>query len=162
LKKFADMVEKYLIRFIVLGLVILVLVQGVMTRDPMRFYLSWEERMEGQSIEFPVSSENKNIEKDLNKQINSPYALITLSIDQFYSLPKSIILVNGEEKASFTNKEINLELMAGDIVEIDSRYYNFPIEYKIEDISDNVAYPEEGKVFTADKSIVMIGKVIVK
>jgi hypothetical protein len=163
LKKIADIVERYLIRFIVLGIVVLVIVQGIMTKDSMRLYLSWDERLEGQSIELPVSSPTKDIDKgSLSKEINSPYALITISINQFSSLPESIVLVNGEEKERFTSNKITLELMAGDIVEIDSRYYNSSIEYKIEDTSENIAYPEEGNTFTANKGIVMIGKIIVK
>lgn len=162
MKKFINLVEKYLIRCIVLGLVALVIVQGLMTKDSMRLYLSWGERMEGQNIKLPVSTDNTEKDQHTVRETNSPHAEITLSVNHFSSLPNSIIIVNGLEKARFTTKEITLELMAGDIIEIDSSYYNNPIEYKIAHISDNISYPEEQMVYTANKAIVMIGKIIVK
>ena len=50
MRKFFDRVERTLIRVIVIALVALVVVQGIMTNDQLRFYLSWSERMEGQAL----------------------------------------------------------------------------------------------------------------
>lgn len=162
LKKFADKIEKYLIRFIVLGMVVLVLVQGMMTRDSLRFYLSWSERMEGQALEYPVSKENVEPDKSQGMDINSPYALLSLSLKKYSSLPRAVILINGEKVDDFENQEVDLKLMAGDIVEIDATFYDFPVEIKVNKVSDNLAFPEKDQIFTANDSIVMIGKTVVK
>lgn len=162
LKKFADKIEKYLIRFIVLGMVVLVLVQGMMTRDSLRFYLSWSERMEGQALEYPVSKENVEPDKNQGMDINSPYALLSLSLKKYSSLPRAVILINGEKVDDFENQEVDLKLMAGDIVEIDATFYDFPVEIKVNKVSDNLAFPEKDQIFTANDSIVMIGKTVVK
>ncbi|MBC7076020.1 MAG: hypothetical protein H5T98_08140 [Syntrophomonadaceae bacterium] len=162
MKRFVDTVERYLIRFIVLGLVVLVLVQGMMTGESMRFYLSWGERMEGQRIELPASTGEQSTESDFGAEVNSPYVLLTISVEQFSSLPKAVVLVNGEKRGSFAEEELVLELMAGDVVEIDSTYYNFPVSFTVKKVSDNLAYPNKGQVFTANQSIVTIGKIIVK
>jgi hypothetical protein len=42
--------EKILVRFLILSLVLLVIAQSLLTSDPMRFYLSWAERLEGEPI----------------------------------------------------------------------------------------------------------------
>lgn len=166
MRKFAERVEKYLIRSVVLLLLVLVLVQGLMTREPWRIYLSWGERMEGQSIEFPVNTIKGDAQSPpqntLGQEIDSPYAKLTLSLDRFSSLPKALILVNDREIKSFEDREVTLELMAGDVVEIDSTYYNFPVDYHITMCSENMAFPEKGKIYTANQSIVMIGKIVVK
>lgn len=164
MRKFINAIEKYLIRLIVMGFIVLVMVQGMMTNDPMRLYLSWGERMEGQSIEFPVSTGEIAEDEDTGKgmQVNSPYAVLVLKVDKFSSLPHAIILVNGEEIRNFKDNEVELKLIAGDVVEIDSTYYNFPVNYRVVNISDNLAYPQKDQVFTCNQGIAMIGKIIVK
>lgn len=163
MRRFIAIIEKYLIRFIVIGFVVLVIAQGIMTNDPMRLYLSWGERMEGQSIEFPVSTGEFDQESDNNSmQVNSPYAVLVLNIEKFSSLPNAAILVNGKEVQRFTDNEVRLKLIAGDVVEIDSTRYNFPVEYQVTNVSNNLAFPEKGQVFTGNQGMVMIGQIIVK
>jgi len=161
LKKFINRVEKGLIRFVVLSLLLMVLIQGLMTADPIRFYLSWGERMEGQSIGLPVSLPQEETSPAVG-EIKSPQARLAISIDKFSSLPRAKILVNGQEKYNFTERKVAVEISAGDTVEIDSTAYNFPIDYKVDAVSSNLAYPGKGQMFTANQTIVMVGKVIVK
>lgn len=168
MSRFFAKVEKYLIRSIVLGLVALVLVQGLMTQEPWRLYLSWGERLEGQNMEYPASSGNSGAKSSpansslTTQSPQSPQASISLSIDKFSALPRASILVNGEIKGCFNEKEVKLEVSGGDVLEVDSTYYNFPVDYHITEISQNMAYPKKDRVYTANQSIVMIGKVIVK
>lgn len=163
--RFFERVEKYLIRSIVVGLVLMVVVQGLMTQEPWRLYLSWSERMEGQNIEYPASTtKNETGSAPENNQVivQSPQAMITLSLQKFSSLPQASIIVNGESAGSFNEKEVKLQLRGGDVLEIDSTAYNFPVNYHIAGVSDNMAFPKKGTVYTANQSIVMIGKIIVK
>ncbi len=164
MKRIIDQVEKYLIRIIVLSLLVIVVVQGMMTHDPLRLYLSWSERMEGQVVEYPVAGDTKteNKEKSERLKASSPQACLVMEIKEFSSLPRSIIVVNGSEKARFNDKEVKLLLKANDVVEIDSCAYNFPVTYYIKNSSDNLAFPEKETMYTANQSIVMIGKIIVK
>lgn len=164
MKRIIDKVEKHLIRIIVLSLLVIVVVQGIMTHDPLRLYLSWSERMEGQVLEYPVAGDAKTVKgnKQENLKAVSPKAFLVLETKEFSSLPRSIVLVNGLEKARFNNKEVKLLLQAGDVVEIDSRAYNFPVNYRIRNTSDNLAFPPKATIYTSDQGIVMIGKIIVK
>jgi len=158
-------IEKYLIRTIIFSLLVIVIVQGIMTQDSLRLYLSWSERMEGQVVEYPVSHAVKN-----NSQSKQPDALeatspetgLVIGIDDFSMLPRAVIIVNGKEKTTFNTQKVTLRLKAGDVVEIDSSAYNFPVNYRIIDCSSNLSFPKKGTVYTANQSIVMIGKIIVK
>lgn len=161
MKKLIDKIEKTLIRIIVLGTIALVVVQGVMVNEPARLYLSWAERMEGQLLEYPVAGGHEN-ENQESVAINSPQAVLTLSMEQFSSLPQAKILINNQEWSGFDQREMEIPLMAGDIIEIDCTAYNFPIDFTIKAVSDNMAWPESGKTYSANRSIVMVGKVIVK
>lgn len=160
MRRFADLVEKYLIRTIIISLVLLVLVQGLMTKDTWRFYLSFGERLEGQVIEYPVNTTDEDAES--NAPVESPYAILVISTENNLALPKAKVLVNNKELANFTQNEVQLNLMAGDIVEIDTTSYNFPVEFKITQVSDNISFPERDKSYTANQGLVMIGKIIVK
>ena len=159
--KILDKTEKILLRTVVMGMVLLVVVQGIMVNEPARLFLSWAERMEGQTLKFPAAVNQEDTEQE-SPAINSPQAAMTISIQQFSSLPQTKVLINGEERAFFEKKEMEIPLMAGDTIEIDCTSYNFPVEFSIDTTSENLAWPEKGKTFTANQSIVMIGKVIVK
>lgn len=163
--KFFEKVEKYLIRSIVLGLVLMVIVQGLMTQDSWRMYLSWNERMEGQNIELPASTahEKSKVPQDnLQASLQSPQAMLTISLQKFSSLPRASVLVNGKAAGCFNEKEVRLQINGGDVLEIDSTFYNFPVNYHIESVSENMAFPKKDADYTGNQSIVMIGKVIVK
>ncbi len=161
MRKLARLIEKYLIRSIVLSLVLLIVVQGFMTKNPVQLFLSWGEKLEAQVIEYPVNT--IPVEDDETSQvIAAPYGLITIAIDKYSSLPKAKIIINDKEYTDFSSSPMELKIMAGDVVEIDSSAYNFPVEYKITEISNNLAFPEPDTTYTANGTIVMIGKVIVK
>lgn len=161
LKKLIDKTEKILIRTIVLGMVLLAVVQGVMVNEPARLYLSWAERLEGEIVKYPAASSWEGADSE-PIVIASPQAVLTLSLQQFSSLPQAKILLNDQEWASFESREVEISLIGGDIIEVDCTAYNFPVEFVIESVSENMAWPEPGKSFSANQSIVMIGKVIVK
>lgn len=161
MKKLINKVEKGLIRFAVLSLLLMVLVQGLMTSDPIRFYLSWGERLEGQNIQSPVNMNQEDLPA-ASEEIKSPQARLAIGIDKYSSLPRAKILINGQEKYDFTDKKVNIDIDAGDTIEIDSTAYNFPIDYKVIAVSSNLAYPEQGQTYTANQTILMVGKIIVK
>ena len=152
-------IEKGMVRFVVLCLLGLVLVQGLMTSEPIRFFLSWGERMEGQPIEIPASQSNQAA---LPEEIKSPQAAVTLKIDKFSALPKAKVLVNGQERARFDENKTTVSLQASDTLEIDSTAYNFPIDYEIASTSSTLEFPSPGQKYTANQAVVMVGKIIVK
>ncbi len=167
MKQLLDKVEKFLIRGIVLGVVALVVVQALMTREPLRFYLSLGERLEGQSIEYPASGPADKPEKadgasGQDQKVVSPWGELTISLKEYSSLAQAKVLVNNEEVASFRTDEVKIKVMGGDVVEVDASYYNFPVTFEIAGVSDNLAAPSLHQTFTTSQGMVMIGKVIVK
>lgn len=169
MKKFVSQVERCLIRAVVLTFVALVVVQGLMTRDDYRLYLSIGEKLEGQKLEQPVIKDEEtaaaNRQENASQQadpVQSPQAFAVISMDKFSSLPRAFVLVNNRKAADFSGKEVRLNLTAGDVIEIDATYYNFPIKFIIRDASDNLANPHKSQTYQANQGIVMVGKVIVK
>lgn len=159
MRRLIEKIEKYLIRVAALSLLALVLVQGLMTSDPIRFYLSWGERMEGQTIELPVSSAQSASQ---NAAQSSNSGFIVISTGKYASLPMSALRINGEIKTYLDQNETKVQIFAGDVIEIDSSYYQYPIDYKITAVSENLAFPQKGWSVSVNQSVVMLGKVIVK
>ncbi len=168
MKRFVILVEKYLIRIVILSAVALVVVQGMMTRDDYRFYLSVGERMEGQKYEQVLGKDGESLSSNSQEiaasqaQTQSPDAVLTISLDKFSSLPRAFVLVNHRKASDFSEKQVRLELMAGDVVEIDATYYNFPVAFKVTDTSANISSPQKNQTFQTNQGIVMLGKVVVK
>lgn len=159
MNKFFDRFERYLIRFIMLSLIAIVVIQGLMTNDSYRLYLSWSERMEGQELSYPANLLQDNTHKFTAQ---SPHARVVIAIESFSSLPLAHLLINGQEKQSFEQKEISVQVKGGDKLEIDSSSYNFPVKYRIKAVSSNLGFPEADSCYTANQGVVMIGNVIVK
>lgn len=146
---------------VVLSLLLVVVAQSLMTADTMRFYMSWSERMEGQTLPTPVNAPRTESTPS-KSEIKSPQTLIGITAAKYDSLPKAKILVNGQERYTFSRSQVLMRVNAGDTVEIDASSYNFPIDFTITSGSANLGFPVKGEVFTGNQSIVMIGKVIVK
>lgn len=160
MRNFVEWMERCLIRLVVIGLVSIVVIQAVMTQDQYRMFLSWGERLEGETLRYPVNAGHQN--NSPAPAAVSPEAVVELSIDKYSSLPRAVVLVNGRENTAFKGREVRLKLKAGDVVEIDTSHYNFPVEFKVSNISDNVAYPRKGQTWIAYQGLAMLGKIIVK
>ena len=163
MKDWIDRVEKGLIRFVIIGMVIMVVVQGFMSVDPIRLYLSWGERLEGEQLQLPAAvTKTETADPDVEVVVVSPQARMVLEVTHFSSLPRAQILVNGAERAVFNGKRVSVPVQAGDTVEIDSTAYNFPIEFSVAAASANLVFPEKDRKYTANQTVVMVGKVVVK
>ncbi|MGI6549142.1 MAG: hypothetical protein ACOX4Q_05840 [Syntrophomonadales bacterium] len=157
-----DEIGKRLVRFLVFGLVALVVVQGLMTNDNIRFYLSLGERLEGQEVTVPtaVTGELEEIE-EIPCSTTSPGSFY-LELQDYTSLDKVRILVNGQEMGRMSESRVKLYVTSGDVIEIDTQEYNEPITLKITSVTPNLAFPEDGMTFTSQRAVTMLGKVAVK
>lgn len=161
MRDFFERVERLLMRMVVIALVAVVIVQGVMTNDQARFFLSWSERMEGQAINLEEAGSDTASDGAAQSAV-AAQALLTLGIKDFASLPKARVLVNGQEYSVFNSAKVELKVSPQDVVEIDSTAYNFPVEFQVISRSPNLAYPRQGQIYAANQSMVMVGKIIVK
>lgn len=153
--------EKFLIRMVVFSLLLVVVSQGLMTADPIRFYMSWSERMEGENLPAPVAAPKSETAAP-TAALESPQALLGITLVQYTSLPEVQVLVNGKARYTFSRSSVLMRVNGGDTIEIDAGHYNYPVSFTITSGSANLAFPATGAVFTANQGIVMVGKVIVK
>jgi len=182
-----EKLEKWLVRFVIFGLVALVVTQTLMTQDPFRFYLSFAERLEAQKMGLDELAESKQIQptlvptnpEDGVNQINSgltekfnsndliglqpaiseTIGTITLELINFSSMPKATVLVNGQEVADFREKRVTIPVRTDDILEINGSYYQHSLTVLILDVSENVRYPKEKQEIKVNQSLTRIGQV---
>ena len=149
-----ELVEKWLIRVVAISLVTLVAVQALMTQDPFRFYLSFAERLQTEKLEeTPWVQPALAPDKDAGS--------ITLELTNYSSLGKALVLVNGQVAGDFREKRITIPVQAGDTVEVDGSYYQYPLSILVLQVSDNIASPKEKQVVKVEGSRGRVGQITV-
>ena len=149
-----ELVEKWLIRVVAISLVALVAVQALMTQDPFRFYLSFAERLQTERLEeTPWVQPALAPDKDAGS--------ITLELTNYSSLEKALVIVNGQVAGDFREKRITIPVQAGDTVEVDGSYYQYPLSILVLQVSDNIASPKEKQVVKVEGSRGRVGQITV-
>ncbi|MGE5415163.1 MAG: hypothetical protein ACM3UZ_00090 [Acidobacteriota bacterium] len=155
-----DEVLRFLTRAVIVGAVLLVVVQGLMTNDKTRFYLSFEERIDGQQIKVPALAHSGSTIKQDKAKMRS--GTVTLELADYSALGKAIVLVNGQAQASFTDRKVILPVQPGDMIEIDTTSYNKPVTFKVTAVSNNIAFPHPGILLISDGAITLLGEIKVR
>ena len=143
--------EKRLQVFVVLLFSLLIVVQLLMTKDPIRFYLSFAEQMEG----IPVSEHNLAVTDPGRQEVGS----VKVKICGHFVLPQAAIYVNGQKVADFQEREVLLSVRAGDEIIIDGTAYLCPIVFQVSETSNKVCWPQVNHQVTTDASRVSLGQV---
>ncbi|NLV15913.1 MAG: hypothetical protein GXY50_01700 [Syntrophomonadaceae bacterium] len=160
--KVMDELGKYLFRFFIFALVALVLVQGLMTDENFRFYLSLGERLEGKKIDQPVAADFPDgSEKGVLAEISSPESF-ELVLRDYSSLDKAKVLINGRVMGSMLAGRIKLYVTAGDVIEVDTQAYPYPVSIEVVNAGESLSFPQEGMIFTSEEAVLLLGKIEVE
>ncbi len=130
---------------------LLVTLQMFMTNDPIRFYLSFAEQMEG----VPWSEQSFAVTQPGQKAVGE----VKIKLCSYFILPRVIVYVNGKETASFEEREILLSVRAGDEIIVDGTAYSYPLKYQVSSVSPGVCWPEINYQVTTNASRASLGKV---
>lgn len=153
-----DEIERYIIRSAVFVLVLLVLVQGLMTNDSIRFYLSLGEHLEGKKVEVPAAS-IKDRSADLQKASSPGIGSITIEVVDYTGLDQALLLINGHKAGDFSEGRLTAAVASGDVLEIDATRYSHPIQFRVETVSSGIKFPTQGQMTETDRSMALIGKI---
>jgi len=153
---FIKWVEKVLIAGVILGLVLLIACQALLTIDPVRFYLNVAEKLEGKMVNFYEEFPETRV---ASGQYQSVFATVTIQIENFSSLEKAVLLINGKKVTDFRQKQVTVKVSPGDVLAIDGSFYIHELIFKVAAVSENVAQPEIGQVIRVKGDVVTIGEV---
>lgn len=136
LPAFAELVDKYLARVIILLLVFIIVLQACLAFVPgLGIYLNYALRLEG----GPLAQEE--ISKMADGVSLTPWASINLRLCDFVSLPEATVLIDGKEVGSFLQNELTLNVKQGNILVINNPY-PYPITVEIVKATPNIVKPK--------------------
>lgn len=145
--------EKRLQVFIIILFSLLVILQTLMMKDPIRFYLSFAEQMEG----IPLSNQ-----MTLTSLSQKEVGKVKIKIQGYYNLSRAVVYINGKRAAIFQEQEVLLPVRVGDEIIIDGTAYSYPITFQVSEVSQGVCWPPVNYQVTTDTSRVSLGKVRIK
>ncbi|NPV90331.1 MAG: hypothetical protein HPY50_06135 [Firmicutes bacterium] len=172
-----DRIGSWVLRVSVIGLVALVTVQLLMTNDPFRLYMGLNQTLGEQvsqkaapsSTPVPGSTDDTGKVDEGSKAvpvqapgIDRGDASMTLSLLDYTSLERLTVKVNGKAAGDFSQKELVIAVKNGDIIEIDSTAYPYPVEITIIQSAENLLYPKANQSLTLKKEVARVGPVKLK
>lgn len=129
----------------------LIVLQILLTQEPVRFYLSFAERLEGvpwpggeAAVVFPLPSATGEVK---------------IRLCSYFSFPQAVVLVNGREVADFRDGEVAVKVHSGDEIMIDGSAYDCQLAFQVTAVSRGVVWPPVDYRVTTDASQVSLGKV---
>ena len=84
---------------------------------------------------------------------------ITLRSPDFFSLPHAKIYVNHHRISDLRDGQITLIVTHGDIIHLDTSFYNRELDFEFAATSGNISYPEAGERFTVLPQNNLIGEI---
>jgi len=85
--------------------------------------------------------------------------VVTLELKNYTSLPRAVVLVNGEPRAVFGERYVTVPVTEGDLLEVDGSFYTHPLVVEVLDVSRGVAAPPAGRTVEVDGSVAALGRV---
>ena len=134
-----EVCERYLVKIIVVGVLLLIVVQSLMSYD----YVTYGWNLTQQENPVVVSG----LEEDY----------VTLKILTYSSLHKAQILVNGNIVTNFNTNYVTFAVNPGDKIAVDCSFYAYPIKLEI-NTSEEVELPTSDQVITCTGTT-LLGKV---
>ena len=147
--------ERWLLRTVVLFAVMLVAAQWF-NNDPVL------QAVSRAGIDTNESIESK--EQNAAAQITSAELehMVTFQLLDYSSLPRAEVLVNGQKVAAFAERFVTVPVADGDVLEIDAKFYQRPVSFKVLDTYGGVKWPQVDDTFKIDGTIKKLGTVILE
>lgn len=140
--------EKVMVRFAVLGILALVVVQLVVVRatDPVDFYLTFAQKIESTPLQPTVDTFQPNL-------------VLTVQGGEGAKLK---ILVNDQEAGNLGQGQLSLRVKDGDRLAVDARNAPKGSRLKIMGIGQDLSYPKLNQVWPIQGSVLDLGQVKAK
>lgn len=151
--------ERFFIAVIFIGLILLVFTQAALIFDISELFTYIAEEIEERPVKFYKEYPEARV---TSGPYHSVFATVTIQCDNYSSLEKAILLVNGEEVADFRDKQITIKVSPGDVLSIDGSFYVHELVFKVVAVSENVGQPEIGQIIHVQGDVAVVGEVRMK
>jgi hypothetical protein len=138
--------EKFLFTAFLISFLLLVAVQITLSSPALRPFVSVDGRYEG----VPMKTEEYLYDA----------GEVTLELVKPKSETNIGILLNGELAAGFSEPQITLEVLDGDVIEIDASNAKGEVEVRISGVSSNISKKYVGKSLVVRNSIKILSQIM--
>lgn len=150
LRQQALRVERWLLRAAALSVLLLVTVQVLLQHDPARGYLTYVERLEGQRLAEP----------DAVPALAAPRTyVIVIHLMSREEAARARLLVNGVPAGDFAQPRLQVQVRAGDVLEIDGSAYQETLRFRITATSRELVRPALGREIATRGDVRSLGTV---
>lgn len=153
--------EVLLLAGILAALAVILGVQALLVLDAAELFFEIGKQVEPQPMTFYEEFPEVRVTAS-SDALQSVFATVTIQCQNYSSLDKAVLLINGEEVGSFHDKQITVKVADGDVLAVDGSFYIHEIVFEVVAASENVAQPELGQTVTVFGDIRMLGEVRLK
>ncbi len=147
--RWAEHVEKFLVRTVIIALVLLMLGQTVLHTDLNNVFLRYADRMGG-------SEGQKEAQKALSGLSTATGAVSLVVMNR--SSSKVAVLVNGDEVGTLEKGRVGIVVADGDEIALDGTRARAKAVVRVVFTSRNVFHPLEGKEYVVTEDVVKLGE----
>lgn len=146
--KAALSIEKILFITFAITFTIMIIVQAALLNPDVRTFLAIDAGLEGSPLE---------VEEYLYEE-----GIVVLKLLNYESCHNLKVLINGDEWARFSEKELSLLVKDGDVIELDGSNFSKPVEVGIASNSSNVYLDSTDKEFKVNSTKKKLARVRIK
>ncbi|GAB6098472.1 hypothetical protein JCM16358_03510 [Halanaerocella petrolearia] len=156
LERMIKKIERVLIRSIIIGFILIVAVQIILTNPNLKNSLISKVPMVD---EFLVVKKEPNFNAPAKKVFSIQNEYATLSLQNGLRLSEVKLLINDQVVDNFKNGEVKFKIEPGDIVAIDARGYKKGLWFKATDLSTSVSIFKEQQQFWIKDEYKVLGQI---
>ncbi|AEG61174.1 hypothetical protein [Desulforamulus ruminis] len=136
-------VSKYLFGFMITAFLLMVIYQSFIAPSPLR------------KVVLRVGSDAETV----LSHDPLPENTLVLQLVNFSTLPKAKVLVNGQMKGDFSHPYVTVPVENGDVVEVDTTFYQHSVRIRIADVSSRVLWPRKGTETVGKQTVILLDKI---
>ncbi len=165
LRRFSSSLEKFLFYATLGFLGLMVVVQAVMVKTDIGYYLNSVHRLEGEPYELDKEKHSKQedfsgVLKDLDYSRYTGEEIYEVTLKVIPEVDNLKVIINEQERKVIEGKTVTVEVSAGDLIEIyGEANKEVPVTVRVAS-SPGLVSPEEGKEVLAFGDYEMVGWVV--
>lgn len=150
-ERWVEPVEKYLIRAAVVGVLLLVIAQGLMYNNTTEFYMGFSQLLNREVAQFDSEYPQARV-----TGTSAAFATVTLKLTNYSSLQKAKLLVNGKEVTDFRDSQVTIRVNPGDEIAVDGSFYTHQLNLVVAAVSENIGVPATGEEIVVRQNVVTL------
>ncbi|MDP2857959.1 MAG: hypothetical protein Q8P50_08285 [Bacillota bacterium] len=145
--------DKFLLRFAAISLALLFASQALLLNPSIRRMVSLVDRLEGEPLAVA-----RRIDPEPKPPLPRLAGTFTIQLENSTGRT-AVLLLNGEEVATFEKGIVTVEVRSGDLVEVDGGLFAREMRFRVTQASKGMVAPFSGQLLTTKGTIEILARV---